>query len=260
MHNEKEQDELFDNYEKSLVCNALGPRMTISGWMSYYRGIEFWDRQHNERAFGITAWSARRGDLAGKFPEFNFVPVHCEKSAPGSTKKSKESMAAEVRALKSDQVKAMAQLYLQGWYLQRKVRHLKLATTSSERHFHFLHTKMRGNSATFEHFQYLASPEGLAHCMEVFTIYEDAKHQRYMGMVTVEADLPLKLDTTVKREYIKTESQILGEDFVLKVNLSGQLLRRSLWHVEGLPGFLMYCQREREKGIYSQCFNVSPTT
>ena len=76
-----------------------------------------------------------------------------------------------------------------------------------------------------------------------YQLYEDAKNQRYMGLVTVDANLPGKLDVTVKREYIKTESQILKEDFVLKVNLSGQLLRRSLWHLEGLPGLLMYSQR-----------------
>ena len=159
MHDEKKQDELFDNYETSPVCNALGPRMTISGWMNYYRGMTFWDPQHNKCAFGISARAARRGALSGKFAEFKFVPVHCDKSAPGNTKKSKESMVAEVKALKSDQVKSMTQLYLQGWSLQRKVRHMKLATTSAERHFHYLHTKnARTHTATFEHYQVLASP------------------------------------------------------------------------------------------------------
>ena len=126
---------MFDGYVKHKVRNNIGPRMTASGWMSYFRGICFWDELHNIRAFGIAAWAGGRGLFYAKFGLFNLPLEACEESVGAEKKKAPEKMVVEVKALKANEAKAMAQLYLQGWDLRRKIRLLKLATLSSERLF-----------------------------------------------------------------------------------------------------------------------------
>ena len=235
-HDKARQDELFSNYTKSDLCNFLGPRMAICGWMSYYYGATYWDPRHNLRAFGIAAWAARRGLFGRRFTQISLAMEVCEKSAPAETKKAAEVVMAEVKALKADQVKAMAQLYLQGWGLQRKIRLIKTATHSSERRFHYLHTGSRGQAASLQHFSYLASPRGLDHVRQVFIEFENCKTLRYLGMITVDSDLPYILDKSRATQFVLNESSLYQQDFKVKVALSGALLRRSLWHTEGLPG------------------------
>ena len=50
-------------------------------------------------------------------------------------------------------------------------------------------------------------------------------------MVTVEADLPIKMTAAQAVEHINAEKELYKDDFVLKVELAGNLLRRSLWHL-----------------------------
>ena len=59
---------------------------------------------------------------------------------------------------------------------------------------------------------------------------------RFLGMVTVDSDLPMKISNDSARSLVKDESDVLGRDFKVIVGLAGCLLRRSLYHVEGLPG------------------------
>ena len=236
VHDKAKQDHLVENYAKSDICVNLGPRMAICGWMSYYRGITYWDPRHNLRAYGIAVWAARRGLFGKRFSQISLQVEVCEKSAPGETKKAAEAMLAEVKALKSDQVKAMTQHDLQGWGLQRKIRLIKTVTHSADRHFHWLHTGSRGQVASLDHFAYLASPRGLDHVRQVFFEIEACKTLRYLGMATVDSDLPAILSRERAKLYISNESTLYQQDFKVKVALAGTLLRRSLWHTEGLPG------------------------
>ena len=89
---------------------------------------------------------------------------------------------------------------------------------------------MRGQVVTLQHFQFLSEPDGINHVLWVFMIYEDPKHFRYLGMVDVDSDLPLKVTPQNAVEHIQAEKDIFKEDFKLKVGLAGNLLRRSLWH------------------------------
>ena len=208
-HDKARQYGLFLNFTKSDVCNNLGPCMAVHGWMSYYRGVEYWDPRHSLRGYGTAAWAARRGMFAKKFTQINLTIDACEKSAPGVTKKASEAVLAEAKALKADHVKAMPQLYLQGWGLRRKFGLIKTVTTSAERRFHYLHTGTRGDTASLQHFAYLASPSGLQHVTKVLSIFEDCTTLRFLGMITVDSDLPMIVDSSRAKSYVSSEGRNL---------------------------------------------------
>ena len=183
-------------------------------------------------------WFALRGLFAQKSTQISLTIEFCEqtKRAPCDTKKSSEAALVEVKALKTDQVKAIQQLYLQGWVLQRKIRLIKVVTTSSERRFHYLHTGSRGPVASMQHFAYLASPRGIDHAVEVMLTFEDCIALRYLGMVTVDSDLPYIIDKSRSSAFDDSAAAIYKQDFKVNVTIAGTLLRRSLWQTEGLPG------------------------
>ena len=83
----------------SKVCTVRGPKMSIGGWMSYFRGIEYWDVLHNTRGFALTAFAVRRGEMKGKFGSLS-VALDQSLGADGHDKKSKDKAASDIAALK----------------------------------------------------------------------------------------------------------------------------------------------------------------
>ena len=96
-HDKDWQDTVFYGYVKHKVSNCLGPRMAVSGWMSYFRGVVFWDPLHNLRAFGIAAWAGSRGLFHEEFGQFNLQLEACDKSAGAETKKASEKWLLRLR-------------------------------------------------------------------------------------------------------------------------------------------------------------------
>ena len=77
-------------------------------------------------------------------------------------------------------------------------------------------------------FAYLASPDGTDHILKVFTNFEKIPNLMFIGMITTESDVPMKVDATRASAYVEGESERYAADFKVEVVVAGLLLRRVL--------------------------------
>ena len=100
-HDQAKCDLEFENFPNSAVLKSKGPKMTICGWMSYFRGYEHWDPLHNRRTFVLllVCWAKRLA--TGSLATMNLLSIRVEKmfekAEVGMTKKVQE---ANTKALK----------------------------------------------------------------------------------------------------------------------------------------------------------------
>ena len=99
-----------------------------------------------------------------------------------------------------------------------------------------MHLSHRGNEKTFQHFQRMASDEGLQHIRDLIDNWSKPDTLHRLGMVVFEADLPIKVSKEGAEVLMRDESLLLKEDFKFQVAMVGRLVRQVLWHQEGLPG------------------------
>lgn len=140
VHNEFECLKEFEAFPESDLMTSKGPRMTITGWMSYERGFDFWDRRHTRRTFAVTLICWKRGVLKGSIKSVCFQSVRCEKvlkgAEPGMTKKAREKNTADLRSLGVNITHTIGILHGQGWFLQRRIRlcHVAPIRAAATRH------------------------------------------------------------------------------------------------------------------------------
>ena len=238
VHDQKRSDAMLHALPEDKVVTAQGPRMSICGWQSYRRGALYWDPMHNKRTFVTVVHAVKRGLCVKNLGDIDFHIKPLTRSVPeGQTKTAKDKATQDLRTIGDDLVQSVALIHLQGWRLQRQIRAVVVATGSVDKFYDRYHKGCRGPVGCLTHYQELSDPErGVQHVAEVFDAWSDARNLEYLGYVLEEQDLPMTITSTTAARYIDEEKTNLKEDFTLQIALAGHLLRRALWHLEGLPG------------------------
>ena len=156
------------------------------------------------------------------------------------SKKNKDKTANDLRAVGDSLLHSITLIHVQGWVFQRRVRLIKELTRSSERRINSMHKSNRSPSETLEFFKKSAGPEGLQHIRDLFTNLSKPSTQRYLGLIVEDSDLPLKtLDKGKMKRILEDDSTWLSVIFDAATCVAYCLVRRALWHQEGLPGLKM---------------------
>jgi hypothetical protein len=117
-----------------------------------------------------------------------------------------------------------------------------VASKSTDHFYNWYHKECRGPDGCVGAYKVLCSPDkGVQHIVELFSEWSDMKTLEFLGYVLDEQDLPMVCNNILAKRYIDDEKTNLKEDFVLQVAMAGHLLRRALWHLEGIPGVLVGC-------------------
>ena len=157
-------------------------------------------------------------------------------AAPGMTKKSQETNMASLRSLGQNVTHTLEILHGQGFGLQRRIRLVGEVTDSVDKHYNTLHTGNRDPLGSRKHYGDMASPQGLKHILDIFGHLSEVSTQAKLGLLTSEDELPFKASVEHLTMILEDDSNFLGEVMAFACPLAGLLLRRVLWHQEGLPG------------------------
>ena len=128
-------------------------------------------------------------------------------------------------------------LHTQGWHLQRRIRSLCETSFPVERLYNASHTGSRSAAQSVQHYADMAGPKGLKHIYGIFTHLAEMGTQYKIGVCTPEDSLPIDAKAEFVQVDIEEDSTFFAETMAFAVPLSGLLLRRALWRLEGLPGF-----------------------
>ena len=151
LHDEQKSSDMFEAMVDSPIVTNKGPKMSIGGWMSYFRGTEHWDPYFHRRTFVILVHALKKGLLTGTVGAMN-LKIDAVKKMQGSeapqTKAAKEKTSAELKSIGKNQVHTMAVIHGQGWRLQRSIRLIQEGTRCTERHYNYMHKQCRNEVKT----------------------------------------------------------------------------------------------------------------
>ena len=83
----------------------------------------------------------------------------------------------------------------------------------------------------------MAGPKGLRHIFSIFEHLALPGTQQKLGCTTSDTDVPMDAPAAYFKLLLDEDSEFLGEAMDFALPLAGLLLRRALWHQEGLPGY-----------------------
>ena len=101
---------MFEEMPDSIIVTNKGPKMTINGWMQYFRGTEYWDPWFHRRTFVILVHAMFKGVLTGTMAAMNMKidKLHKVTTDVPQTKKAKEQTLTAIKAAGKNQVHTMA--------------------------------------------------------------------------------------------------------------------------------------------------------
>ena len=113
-------------------------------------------------------------------------------------------------------------------------------TFTTERHYNGMHTTNRDPVSSRNFYADMAGAKGLKHIFSLLEHLSAPATQQRLGMTTSDTDIPIGVDVAFFKLLIEEDSLFLNEIMNFALPLAGLLLRRALWHQEGLPGYGNY--------------------